>query len=401
MHKSSLLKSRTVAVVTGAVVVVGLGTTSGYAAAQITSAQIADNTIQSRDIREGGVGSNEVADGTLRPRDLGTTLAEQIAQAGQPGVDGKSAFELAQAGGYDGTLAQWLESLKGANGTNGTNGTNGVDGKSAYELAKAGGYDGSFEEWMLSLKGMDGSDGASAYELWLAQGNTGSVDEFLASLQGADGADGADATYVGENWGVVDRNVIGGGLSELRPGPTAMGGAGLIQPPLGVGSLGIHTSAPTDKAAFGNQVDFAGDSVTDITKLGYSVFTTGENNGLAPNNMPSITLEIDPNLTASTRNYSSLVFAPNNSAANQWTTIDATDDANGAVWGLTGADMPCNINGARCTWSQLQAALNDGGAPATVLTVQITKGRDYAFSGAVDALKINDEVFDFEPFGVQ
>ena len=30
----------------------------------------------------------------------------------------------------------------------------------------------------------------------------------------------------------------------------------------------------------------------------------------------------------------------------------------------------------------------------------IGKGRDYAFSGAVDALRINDDVFDFEPFGV-
>jgi hypothetical protein len=30
----------------------------------------------------------------------------------------------------------------------------------------------------------------------------------------------------------------------------------------------------------------------------------------------------------------------------------------------------------------------------------VTKGRDYAFSGAVDALRINNQVFDFEPFGV-
>ena len=37
---------------------------------------------------------------------------------------------------------------------------------------------------------------------------------------------------------------------------------------------------------------------------------------------------------------------------------------------------------------------------ASLLTVQLTKGRDYAFSGAVDALQLNDTVYDFEPLGV-
>ncbi len=30
----------------------------------------------------------------------------------------------------------------------------------------------------------------------------------------------------------------------------------------------------------------------------------------------------------------------------------------------------------------------------------ISKGSDYAFSGAVDALQINSTTYDFEPFGV-
>src|SRR5262249_6488552 len=150
MHSFSLLKSRTVAVVTGAVVVVGLGASSGYAATLITSAQIADNTIQARDIHEGGVGSTEAADGTLRPRDLGTALTDQIAKTGATGATGDT--------------------------------------------------------------GATGADGASAYDVWLADGNTGTPSDFLDSLKGATGATGAtgaDATYVGENWGVLDRNVIG------------------------------------------------------------------------------------------------------------------------------------------------------------------------------------------------
>ncbi len=134
------------------------------------------------------------------------------------------------------------------------------------------------------------------------------------------------------------------------------------------------------------------------------MYTTGENYGRGTNNMPSITFEIDPNLETSTSNFSSMVFAPDNSAAGTWTTIDATDDANGAVWGLTGAAGPasgCDINGARCTWSQLQTALDDGGDAPTIFTVGVTKGRDFAFSGAVDALIINANTYDFEPFGVQ
>lgn len=31
----------------------------------------------------------------------------------------------------------------------------------------------------------------------------------------------------------------------------------------------------------------------------------------------------------------------------------------------------------------------------------MAKGRDYAWQGAVDGLRINGSVFDFEPFGVE
>jgi hypothetical protein len=169
-----------------------------------------------------------------------------------------------------------------------------------------------------------------------------------------------------------------------------------------MGALELNTGTPTDKAAFGNEVDFVGDQVSAITALGFTVYTTGENNARATNNMPSITFEIDPNLSAlPATNYSSMVFAPNNSAANAWTAIDARDDSLGKVWGLTGTGMPCGINGARCTWTELQAALNDGGDGATVYSLAITKGRDFEFHGAADKLVYNGNVFDFEPTGVK
>ena len=82
---------------------------------------------------------------------------------------------------------------------NGTNGKDGIDGKSAYEIALEKGFQGTVEEWITSLKGQDGIDGKdgtngidgingkSAYQIWLDNGNTGTEEEFLISLKGQDG----------------------------------------------------------------------------------------------------------------------------------------------------------------------------------------------------------------------
>lgn len=66
--------------------------------------------------------------------DLYTQLLQKISeiQAGVDGKDGLSAYELAKENGFVGTLAEWLESLKGADGLpgkNGIDGKNGTDGK--------------------------------------------------------------------------------------------------------------------------------------------------------------------------------------------------------------------------------------------------------------------------------
>jgi hypothetical protein len=197
-------------------------------------------------------------------------------------------------------------------------------------------------------------------------------------------------------WGEVLRNVKGNGRATLATVST--------HPPMGNGALVLHTGGPTDKAAFGNEIDYnTAESWTpnDFTKLGYSVYTTGENADLAPNNMPSIAIEIDPNLDAfPAKNYSTLVFAPNNSTANAWTAINALDDAQGKVWGLTGLPgTTCDINGARCTWTEMKAYLNDGNEPARMKTLQVTKGSDFQFHGAVDKLQFRAETFDFEQAG--
>jgi hypothetical protein len=258
-------------------------------------------------------------------------------------------------------------------------------------------FTGTFDNTVTSGSVKDGSLNLNDFSASAKAGLKGATgakgDAGPAGPGGGVGPQGPPGTWSGAHWGSILRNTLGGGHAELKPTSTVA--------PLGVGALELNTGSPTDKAAFGNEVDFAGDEVSAISALGFSVYTTGENSGRATNNMPSISFEIDPNLASSTRDYSSMVFAPNNSPANAWTPIDATDDSLGKVWGLTGADMPCNINGSRCTWSELQTALDDGGAGATVLTLSITKGRDFEFHGAADKLIYNGDVFDFEPTGVK
>ena len=59
--------------------------------------------------------------------DLYTQLLQKISeiQAGADGNDGLSAYELAKENGFTGTLAEWLESLKGADGLPGKDGVDG------------------------------------------------------------------------------------------------------------------------------------------------------------------------------------------------------------------------------------------------------------------------------------
>ena len=94
--------------------------------------------------------------------------------------------------------------------------------------------------------------------------------------------------------------------------------------------------------------------------------------------MPSITFEVDPNVNGKASNYSSLVYVPANSTANQWSGyIDATRTG---LWGGTGGAFTgtkCDLNGSRCTFDELQAYLNDGDDnPAKILSVAIVKGKD-------------------------
>jgi len=78
------------------------------------------------------------------------------------------------------------ESLKGKRGQRGKSGVDGKDGYSAYELSN---FEGSLEEWISSLKGERGSDGARG-----PIGLTGLVGP--RGFEGRDGVDGNDAPVI-------------------------------------------------------------------------------------------------------------------------------------------------------------------------------------------------------------
>ncbi len=114
-------------------------------------------------------------------------------EKGDTGANGKSAYELAVANGYTGTLDEWLKSLIGATGATGENGAN---GKSAYELAVANGYTGTLDEWLKSLIGATGAQGIQGVQgVKGDKGDTGAT-----GAQGIQGVQG-DKGDVGETGG--------------------------------------------------------------------------------------------------------------------------------------------------------------------------------------------------------
>lgn len=325
------LKAAIVAVIVMALV----GGGSAVAGSLVTSAKIADGTIQNRDIADGTISLSRLSEGTQ-------ALIRQHATDGVNGRDGANG-----AGGQDGARG-----LQGQAGTAGNDGVNGVAGKDGVD-------------------GNDGKDGVNG-------------------VDGKDGRDGTDATIASGNWGIIDRNVIGSASAVLRSGP---GGA-----PLGTGSLNVSVADGASKIAFGNEADFAGLKVSSINALGFSVYQTGENASISAANLPNISLEVNPGVAGKT--YSSLVYNPAPVQPSRWSTVDA---AQGAGWYFTNAAVAAATGcgqgaGQRfCTLDEIKTAAPDA---YVTYSLGIAKGRDSAWHGAVDAVRVNDRVFDFEETGV-
>src|SRR3954469_25279116 len=251
--------------------------------------------------------------------------------------------------------------------------------------SQAGSFSGQSQSATPGAKGEAGAQGA--------KGDKGEKGDK------GDKGDNADLPTAG-NWGVIDRNTIGSPEQELRSGPS--------NPPNGDGSLNLAvqgapaftSSAQQEKSSFGDETDFLGDSLSGITQVGFWVFATDTDLAQNPN-MPDIGIEVDRNgPAAGAPGFSTLVFAPANSTTpNQWSPyIDGTTVTPGpgpVGWYYTGSGNTCNISNP-CTFDAAKAEYPD----ATIFTVAVNKGRDFAFQGAVDALRINDTIYDFEEHGV-
>jgi hypothetical protein len=191
------------------------------------------------------------------------------------------------------------------------------------------------------------------------------------------------------HWGTLYRNTIGSPTITLDAGPGI--------PPYGTGSLGFLVADGTQKAAYGNEIDFAGDALSDVTQLGYSVYATGEDLALSTTtaaNAPGVSVEVDPTGTAdgTAPNYATLLYLPPLTVLpNAWTTLDTTQDARWYYTGAAGTASGCN-EVTYCTFEQAKDAF----AAATILSISVTKGRDAAFQGAIDGLQVNDTIYDFE-----
>ncbi|WP_371589696.1 hypothetical protein [Streptomyces virginiae] len=217
------------------------------------------------------------------------------------------------------------------------------------------------------------------------------------------------------HWGVITRNTIGSPVAALRDGPYGSFGVTgtAARPPYGRGSLGIEVAdrstsltPSSEKVSFGNEVDFYGKPILGtqgLNQVGFHVFQTGENISYGgPTNMPNITFEINPNLTATTTTYSSLVWLPPASpVTNAWSGyLDATTTGTWFLTGGAGTATGCSL-ATPCPFPQLKTALNDGGAQPTIYTAAVGKGRDNMWIGAVDGLRINRTIYDFEASGVK
>jgi hypothetical protein len=184
-----------------------------------------------------------------------------------------------------------------------------------------------------------------------------------------------------------------------------------VPPPAGAGSLGLHvegvngSGSSAEKLAFGDETTFADRPVRDLTNLSYWVFTAED--AFAGHSLPGLSMEVNPDANGVA--YTTLAYLPDASAApsapatrtlNAWQRYDAT--AAGNKWHST-ADLDpsttlCQVSNP-CAFSDLLAQLGPNGRVS--FSLGITKGRDNEFTGAVDAIRVNDTVYDFEPEGVR
>lgn len=150
------------------------------------------------DLTEEQIQSLKGQDGTMTFEDLTeeqrASLKGDKGDIGEKGDPGESAYDLAVNEGFEGSITEFLSSLKGEKGDTGIQGIQGIQGEKGEpgiqgEPGKDFKYEDFTEDQLNSLKGEQGEQGIQGI-----QGEKGDPGE--QGIQGVPGKDGTDAYIV-------------------------------------------------------------------------------------------------------------------------------------------------------------------------------------------------------------
>ncbi|GAB5589227.1 hypothetical protein Unana1_04127 [Umbelopsis nana] len=247
---------------------------------------------------------------------------------------------------------------------------------------------------------------------------------FSSSLQyETEDSDGEDAHGHGKlnsRWQINLRNTIGSRGISLANGPAVVVLDGnyftVSAPPFGNGSINLLAGPPPqkeippdlqEKAGFRNEVDYYAQLFQTISKVGFYVFNARKDSHAprVPSNPPTIEFEVWFHLpNEQTPVYTLIVWQPPSSVpVNQWS--DFIDATKVGTWWLTNDDVIKSGCGpkpdSQCSFGELKKKTNSTDWQAYIESVGISKGPiAYDWQGAVDGLRINDKIMDFEAEGV-
>ncbi|WP_289781759.1 cell wall-binding repeat-containing protein [Ornithinimicrobium faecis] len=202
-------------------------------------------------------------------------------------------------------------------------------------------------------------------------------------------------------WQIIPRNTVGSPSLNFASGPVGDSEAQHA----GTGSLHIAVDGPRDgggstsaeKMAYAMPLNAEsplwGKKVSELGELSYWVYDGTEAlDGAAA--LPGLSIEVARDGIAN-GGYASFVFRPGSSVPEDgeqnlktWEQYDAKK----GNWLSTGG-TECRQG---CTWDQLTTAYPNA---AVWYSAGISKGRDTAFTGAVDLVTIDGVTYDFEPGG--
>lgn len=180
---------------------------------------------------------------------------------GQDGTDGKSAYEIAQDNGFQGSEQDWLASLVGPSGQNGTNGTNGKNLEFDWNGTSLGvRQQGESQYSYVNLKGDPGTNGTNGTNglngttphidsttgnWFIGETNTGVQAQGPSGQNGTNGTNGTDGVSCTHSWNGTTLSITsasGTSSADLKGAPGTDGTDGksikAVQKTSGTGAAG-------------------------------------------------------------------------------------------------------------------------------------------------------------------